>query len=374
MILMRDLSSDQGRHDFIINSRSQGPNVFYNGSATNALNDTGPHQRWSTGALFDNITVQGDEINFRNRGNFGSGHGWAGANMVAWNCVADGYIVQSPPTTAQNWLIGSQGAIIDEDRFGPQPDAIIDSHGTPVATTSLYLKQLADRTARPNGQHFEYVLGDFDNYVNDGSPSVDDTTMSQSFLDEFGGYLATRPTMNFDQTSVDHWVPLIWNFDVDPDQQVFHAVLTIALKKPTGRTRNDSIWVDSFDNRLFFDVDLGFTEEFSTNESTMVVLEFTGPDLALLNDGELNILIGEDVALDWARLDLYIAERLIGDLDEDGFLTNCDLTQFITLLDAGDPRADLTNDTPPVIDFLDALAFQTLLETSGATISPTPCE
>ncbi len=71
--------ANEGRHDFINNStRPVGPHVFHDSIAKDALDESGPHQRWATGSLFDNITVDGDQINARNRGNFGTGHGWAG--------------------------------------------------------------------------------------------------------------------------------------------------------------------------------------------------------------------------------------------------------------------------------------------------------
>jgi hypothetical protein len=47
------------------------------------------------------------ELNFHNRGNMGTGQGWAGANCVAWNTYAvNGSDVDSPPA-ALNWGIGS---------------------------------------------------------------------------------------------------------------------------------------------------------------------------------------------------------------------------------------------------------------------------
>ncbi|MEM1165347.1 MAG: hypothetical protein AAGI30_03555 [Planctomycetota bacterium] len=351
-VLMRDMTSDEGRHDFILNSRSEGPNVFYNGLATNSNSDTGPHQRYSTGGLFDNIEIQGDRINFRNRGYFGSGHGIAGTNMVGWNCVADGFIVENPPLT-QNWMIGSIGAIVEDDRFGPQELGTYDSHGTPVATTSLYLSQLSDRLARPGGEFREYLFGDYDNYVNDGANSVDAVTMSQSFLDEFGGYLSTRSTKGLDDPAVDHFVPLNWQFQIHPDEQVFHAVLTIAMRKTTGRTRNDSLWIEEFNNRMFFDVDLGLTEELDDVESTVYVYEMVGADLAWFDDGELNVLIGEDVDLDWARLDIYVGNRVVGDLNSDGVFDNCDISTFIVLAAASSPLAEQTGDDPVSIDSFD---------------------
>ncbi|MEM7755044.1 MAG: hypothetical protein AAF297_05345 [Planctomycetota bacterium] len=364
LVLMRDLFSEDGRHDFVFNSRSQGPNAFVNATASNAFSDTGPHQRWSTGGLFDNIVVDGDRINARNRGNFGSGHGWAGANMVVWNSVADGYIVESPQT-AQNWLVGSVGPIINDTRFGQQPPGIVDAHGSPVATQSLHAAQVTDRDSAPNRRLFEYVLGDYDDYDNDGAGSVDDAPTTPSFDAAFGGYLSTRPTMGFDDTTNDQWVPLAFTFGVDPGDRVYRAVLTVAMKRTGGRTRNDSLWYESLDNRLVFDVDLGLTDELDNNESTVVAIEFAGVDALWLDDGAFDVLIGEDVAVDWARLDIFAGTAVPGDINADAAVDEADLAAFLELADAGDPRAERTGDEPASVDFFDVLGYLREYDAAG---------
>jgi hypothetical protein len=78
----------KGRHDFVFGSTVPGPNAFVHGSATTVYSDTGPHHRWSVGGLFDNIDLAENEINVQNRGNLGTGHGWAGAYMAVWNSPA----------------------------------------------------------------------------------------------------------------------------------------------------------------------------------------------------------------------------------------------------------------------------------------------
>ena len=72
-----------GRHDFVMGSRVTGPNVFLDGLAEDARSDIGPHHRWATGTLFDNI--RGGSIRVWNRGNSGTGHGWSGAQTMFWN-------------------------------------------------------------------------------------------------------------------------------------------------------------------------------------------------------------------------------------------------------------------------------------------------
>ncbi len=70
--------------------------------------DIGPHHRWAVGTLYDNITTDG-EINVQDRGNYGSGHGWAGVTQVLWNCTVKRAAVQSPWTSGKNYNIGMKG-------------------------------------------------------------------------------------------------------------------------------------------------------------------------------------------------------------------------------------------------------------------------
>jgi hypothetical protein len=71
----------------------------------------------------------------------GSGHGWSGANYVAWNCL--GVLTCQKPPTAQNFAIGFVGRRT-QGAFERAP-GWWESEGTHVAPRSLYLKQLEDR-------------------------------------------------------------------------------------------------------------------------------------------------------------------------------------------------------------------------------------
>lgn len=159
-----------GRHDFVLGNRLAGPNVFLDCLAEEASSASEPHHRYGTGGLWDNVRLIGEaELQAINRGDSGSGHGWAGANNYFWNCEAMVVVVMKPPT-AQNYAIGWIGAtdaatLNPAARFGdrlrgiarrggttfdlkPQPllgDGHIESPTAPVAPRSLYLRQLQDR-------------------------------------------------------------------------------------------------------------------------------------------------------------------------------------------------------------------------------------
>ena len=51
--LVQNCTTRNGRHDYVNGSRTCGPNVFYNSTATIQNSDIGPHHRWATGILFD---------------------------------------------------------------------------------------------------------------------------------------------------------------------------------------------------------------------------------------------------------------------------------------------------------------------------------
>lgn len=130
-----------GRHDFVTGANSPGPNVFLDSRAEQSYSELGPHHRWGTGTLFDNIVHQthngAQQIGAYNRGNSGTGHGWSGGHQVFYNCLGDKYKVYNPPH-ARNWVIGCRGG----SREG---NGEYDSFGTPVGPWSLYLQQLRDR-------------------------------------------------------------------------------------------------------------------------------------------------------------------------------------------------------------------------------------
>ncbi len=137
------LSSGGGRHCFVTGSWTPGPNVFYNCIAVGANSDAGPHHRWSTGHLYDNISTNRD-IRVRNRGLSGSGHGWTGGQIMLWNCTTKDYVVQDPPGNYTNWSVGCIGELVEDKPL--EPNVVPESPGKPVtAIPSLYLAQLNER-------------------------------------------------------------------------------------------------------------------------------------------------------------------------------------------------------------------------------------
>lgn len=133
--------ASEGRHDYVNGARVCGPNVFFDCKSEKAKADIGPHHRWATGTLFDNIVTDG-EINIQDRGNWGTGHGWSGANMIVWNCTASKAAIQDPWASARNYVIGLKATQYDGRLKGRPNTEWEGKNKSGLTPVSLYLAQL----------------------------------------------------------------------------------------------------------------------------------------------------------------------------------------------------------------------------------------
>jgi hypothetical protein len=141
--LVMSCHTTEGRHDYVTGARTSGPNVFYNCTAKNTHADIGPHHRWSSGTLYDNIVTDG-EINIQDRGNYGSGHGWVGITQILWNCTAKQATVQNPYVNGRNYCFGLKGEKAP-GRFKDRPSGYWEAQNETVQPVSLYMAQLNAR-------------------------------------------------------------------------------------------------------------------------------------------------------------------------------------------------------------------------------------
>jgi hypothetical protein len=139
--LVQRCFSQKGRHSFVLQGPEASGNVFLDCKAVNPYSSSEPHNKWVNGVLYDNVKAPltaryWDYI-----------IGWAGANIVFWNCEGD-FVVQQPPT-AQNYSFGHIGinAVIFnsglQDRT--KPNGHVESMDKHVTPRSLYLTQLKER-------------------------------------------------------------------------------------------------------------------------------------------------------------------------------------------------------------------------------------
>jgi hypothetical protein len=121
-----------------------GPNVFTQCQSRNTHADIGPHHRWACGTLYDLIDTDG-EINVQDRGNWGSGHGWAGVTQVIWNCRVTRAVIQSPWVNGKNYSIGLRGDKY-EGRLSGRPDGVWEGQNNgALQPESLYEAQFKSR-------------------------------------------------------------------------------------------------------------------------------------------------------------------------------------------------------------------------------------
>lgn len=155
LCIVKDCTCEHDRHGFVTSHNATcGPNVFLRCSATNMFGDLGPHVKWSTGILYDNVTTDSYYIAVQDRHHAGTGHGWAGVNHVLYNCTAPGIICQNPWVTGKNYAIGCIGVKTAHNRTGPgvdasfsRPDGVWIDHGAHVTPQSLYESTLEKRHA-----------------------------------------------------------------------------------------------------------------------------------------------------------------------------------------------------------------------------------
>jgi hypothetical protein len=96
------------------------------------------------GSLYELIVSDGP-INVQDRDNWGTGHGWAGANHVLWNCRSESATCQNPWTSAKNYNFGFIGKK-SLGRMPDRPDGEWVGHNVPgIFPSSLYEAQLDER-------------------------------------------------------------------------------------------------------------------------------------------------------------------------------------------------------------------------------------
>ncbi len=141
LCLVQRCFSQKGRHSFVLQGSESSGNVYLDCQAVNPYSTSEPHNHWVNGVLYDNIKAPltaryWDYI-----------IGWAGANIVFWNCEGD-FLIQKPPT-AQNYSFGHIGINAVIFNAGLQdltkPNGHIESLDKHVTPRSLYLTQLNER-------------------------------------------------------------------------------------------------------------------------------------------------------------------------------------------------------------------------------------
>ena len=310
--VVKNCYNRQDRHQFVTQSLTIGPNVFVDGTSDSAHAEAGPHQRWATGILWDNITVHGGNNDIQNAGNYGTGHGWEGANCVIWNNAANGFIVQNPPG-AHNWLIGSAGSIQNGTAWNigytnmPHAPGEYDSSGSGamnVFPDSIYFAQLQDRLAAPNLQTRDYWAGDIDAFRNSASGGEKvflDTTWSNAVKTISGG----QPLDGFDIVTNNHWIPFTFNFSLAPNEHIVAATFSAAMRAMNSAA-GDTLYLNSTTNVFTFS-NLGWLPIGTGTNTTVRVLDLNSQLSVINTQLQFNVAAQGDLGIDWAMLELQVA-------------------------------------------------------------------
>src|SRR4051812_31628616 len=351
MSLVQNSTAVDGRHDFVTGSNVVGPIVFTNSQGTVTHADAGPHHRWGSGLLFDNILA--GQINIQNRWDSGSGHGWAGANSVVWNSTATsstGFIVQSPPT-AKDWLIGSTGTMGAGDchlAAGVTCGGIVESPGVKVTvggTQSLYQAQKNDaadirefhwgaaggnwndnsawdQEVRPgvySVRSREYLVGDYDSFTNDGA--ADNVYVAPAWQAALGGTVAGLDNLTPNKT-----VAFTVQNQLGSNESVIHAYLAMSLKQGGDEVATDYVQLfdTQADNKFTFG-GLGWASAVNATTPYVGVIDLGGK-LDKLQSGSVNVALSDDVGVDWAMYSATVATPLADAAGPSVFIDSGNLT------------------------------------------------
>jgi len=152
--LVQRCATFDGRHEFVNQAQTLGPNVFVDCVGFRSKNASGPHNRYAVGNLYDNVKSERHMESYF-RGNNGTGHGWSGTQTVFYNCTAPFIILGTPPGGI-SWSLGSGKA-------APPPEDLKLATKDPgefkwingenakehrVTPPSLYYRQVQDRLGK----------------------------------------------------------------------------------------------------------------------------------------------------------------------------------------------------------------------------------
>ncbi|MBI5726629.1 MAG: peptidoglycan-binding protein, partial [Ignavibacteriales bacterium] len=189
LVLFKNCTAINGRHHYVSNGHSLTSGiVFYKcrSEKTNSSNEG--HRRWTQGMLYDNLVdtlpnVSNHILGLYNRGDYGTGHGWASVHSVAWNCKAGqrDIIIQKPPT-GQNYAIGCSARVISGNKPPApydQPQGYIEGKDKAgLVPASLFEAQLAERLNPSSVENRKGVIPSegslllFDAFPNPFNPTV----------------------------------------------------------------------------------------------------------------------------------------------------------------------------------------------------------
>ena len=153
--LVQRCYSEDGIHDFAAGLCAPGPNAFVQCEAKRALGFSGSIGSWASGLLFDCVTIDGNDIKFRNLELEKYGAGWNTANSVLWQCAASGIHCYSPNPDSPNMATGCWGQMWGNGEWN-QPN----EHVKPWSLFKDQLEKRLGHTVDAQCRIFDRMAGD----------------------------------------------------------------------------------------------------------------------------------------------------------------------------------------------------------------------
>ena len=148
-VLFQRCYAEYGYHAFSVGFTTPGPNAFVQCFSYMPIDFSGAIGGWSTGILFDKMTIDGGIISLAYLDVDGQGGGWSAANSLCWQCRAAQIRLPAPPM-AQNWAYASwaQG-------YG---DGHHELQHTFVKPESIFYAQLEARTGKKSPEEDKILV------------------------------------------------------------------------------------------------------------------------------------------------------------------------------------------------------------------------
>ena len=163
----------------------------------------------------------------------------------------------------------------------------------------------------------EYLLGDIDNCSYDGAGSVDDVYVDADWREwvetDAVGYSGNPVTLSangegdFDMVQKNQYLPFSFVFGLEAYEQVVGAYFDVFVQYPGGTLDTDRICVAPDVYHSYEDLGWLPIPDTGSNLRTLNLHDVEGVDyLPSLHDGVFNVLMEDDLAIDYAVLTLQV--------------------------------------------------------------------
>jgi hypothetical protein len=157
----------------------------------------------------------------------------------------------------------------------------------------------------PGVEQREIRLGDVDRFRRNAKTDAAAVWSDDSWLNEVSA-AARGKVMGLDRTAANKWVPLSFQFNLAPGEQVVGATLSLGLRgtAKAKEVRSNRVYFDSLDSsQSVAKLGWGAIPRSGTTARSVDLSAYLGS----LQDGDFDLALKNDLAVDWARLDIQVA-------------------------------------------------------------------